>query len=581
MTNQQGAPEALRFTKKPVTIEAIQWTGKNLREVITFTDGPPDTRSTHAGMAWEAYADLVARDGLKIYTLEGKMLASPGDWIIRGVKGECYPCKPDIFEATYSPAALAAGQATAGETLGSDAIYELIHGFGHTTHEQSMEIALGIADLSPPSTTPQPAPAAVAEQWPVAHDEELLEQMYWEFDDQRRRTGEERLAFKGKMRSYASEFRRRSDGKMTFAQSVSDDMMNLADRLGSEYDDVDPRAWKHLLVYAPNESPAAVAGPSDSAIPGRLGYSALMRLADENGLGPNNVSGKLQARIELYGRAVERAAIRAQQQLAAASTTQPAPQQEAQEPCPTCAALARTVMLDQVSFDRKPDCYGIRQITDDDGVEEWEDIRTSPDVAREEANDMMATGRGELYEVVPLWTTPQPSTTAQAASSAVLKAIRKANMQLVRTGDDEFMLVTYKNAKAQCDGGKCGIGGYCDDCPTPQADSQPAPDEIINMAREQGLPETEIKGVFRVNVDDLGRMFAADRAARAPADSVLEDAARLAKITQAIRDYHFALDNREHGGVAMARAWNAICDVLNMDWVQGAESAARKQGGAT
>ena len=97
---------------------------------------------------------------------------------------------------------------------------------------------------------------------------------------------------------------------------------------------------------------------------------------------------------------------------------QPAPQQEAQEPCPTCAALARTVMLDQVSFDRKPDCYGIRQITDDEGVEEWEDIRTSPDVAREEANDMMATGRGEIYEVVPLWTTPQPSPTAQAKPDA-------------------------------------------------------------------------------------------------------------------------------------------------------------------
>lgn len=108
-------PEARLFTKKPVTIAAIQWTGKNLREVIAFTDGPPDTRTTHAGMAWEAYTDLVARDGLKIYTLEGKMLASPGDWIIRGVKGEYYPCKPDIFEATYSPAALAAGQATAAQ----------------------------------------------------------------------------------------------------------------------------------------------------------------------------------------------------------------------------------------------------------------------------------------------------------------------------------------------------------------------------------------------------------------------------------------------------------------------------------
>ena len=96
-------PEALRFTKKPVTIEAIQWTGKNLREVITFTDGPPDTRSHHAGMTWEEYADLVARDGLKIYTLEGMMLANVGDWIIRGVKGEMYPCKDEIFRLTYEP----------------------------------------------------------------------------------------------------------------------------------------------------------------------------------------------------------------------------------------------------------------------------------------------------------------------------------------------------------------------------------------------------------------------------------------------------------------------------------------------
>ena len=93
-----------RFTKKPVTIDAIQWTGRNLREVISFTDGPPDTRSAHAGMAWEAYAELVERDGLKIYTLEGRMLANIGDWIIRGVKGEYYPCKPDIFEATYTSA---------------------------------------------------------------------------------------------------------------------------------------------------------------------------------------------------------------------------------------------------------------------------------------------------------------------------------------------------------------------------------------------------------------------------------------------------------------------------------------------
>lgn len=92
------------FRKKPVVIEAIQWNGANLREIITFTDGPPEVRSMHAGEKWEDYERLVAADGLKIYTLEGKMSASVGDWIIRGVQGEHYPCKPDIFTATYEPA---------------------------------------------------------------------------------------------------------------------------------------------------------------------------------------------------------------------------------------------------------------------------------------------------------------------------------------------------------------------------------------------------------------------------------------------------------------------------------------------
>lgn len=91
----------MKFRKKPVVVEAVQWTGDNLRQVITFTDGPPETRTTHAGMKWDEYADLVKREGLKIFTLEGAMMATEGDWIIRGVKGEHYPCKPDIFEATY------------------------------------------------------------------------------------------------------------------------------------------------------------------------------------------------------------------------------------------------------------------------------------------------------------------------------------------------------------------------------------------------------------------------------------------------------------------------------------------------
>lgn len=93
-----------KFRKKPVVIDAIRWDGTNLVDVIQFTDGRlPTTNGAHAGMAWEEYTDLVQRSGLKIFTLEGAMDASVGDWIIRGVNGEHYPCKPDIFEKTYDP----------------------------------------------------------------------------------------------------------------------------------------------------------------------------------------------------------------------------------------------------------------------------------------------------------------------------------------------------------------------------------------------------------------------------------------------------------------------------------------------
>jgi len=76
------------FRKKPVVIEAVQWTGENVKEVEDFTS------STKVGYA-EEY------DTLTIPTLEGDHTANKGDWIIKGVKGEFYPCKPDIFEQTY------------------------------------------------------------------------------------------------------------------------------------------------------------------------------------------------------------------------------------------------------------------------------------------------------------------------------------------------------------------------------------------------------------------------------------------------------------------------------------------------
>lgn len=86
------------FRKKPVVIEALQFTGDNFMDIMHWAhDGmPPEMNS------------IVLHDGsgrgLLIRTLEGVHHASIGDWIIRGVKGEFYPCKPDIFDATYEPA---------------------------------------------------------------------------------------------------------------------------------------------------------------------------------------------------------------------------------------------------------------------------------------------------------------------------------------------------------------------------------------------------------------------------------------------------------------------------------------------
>lgn len=78
-----------QYRKKPVVIEAIEWTGSNLWEVFDFIGLHPS--------AWEEYEQVVETDGLKIFTLEGTHMATIGDFIIKGVHGEPYPCKPDIF----------------------------------------------------------------------------------------------------------------------------------------------------------------------------------------------------------------------------------------------------------------------------------------------------------------------------------------------------------------------------------------------------------------------------------------------------------------------------------------------------
>ncbi len=82
----------MKYRKKPVVIEAILWTG-SMQDAEAF--------GIH-----ECSQELTSTS-LQISTLEGVMAASYGDYIIKGVKGEFYPCKPDIFAATYEPVATA------------------------------------------------------------------------------------------------------------------------------------------------------------------------------------------------------------------------------------------------------------------------------------------------------------------------------------------------------------------------------------------------------------------------------------------------------------------------------------------
>lgn len=101
------------YRKKPVEVEAQQFTGgaENAKELILWMCFADDLSTTDA--EWRAGAHHEGRGGesddydpehLLIDTLEGTMRADLGDWIICGVKSEFYPCKPDVFEATYEPA---------------------------------------------------------------------------------------------------------------------------------------------------------------------------------------------------------------------------------------------------------------------------------------------------------------------------------------------------------------------------------------------------------------------------------------------------------------------------------------------
>jgi hypothetical protein len=84
-----------KFRKKPVIIDAVLFDGENWQEILKFV----------GSSAWSTsspdYHGAFDPGIVYIDTLEGRMEISKGDWVIKGVQGEFYPCKPDIFEATY------------------------------------------------------------------------------------------------------------------------------------------------------------------------------------------------------------------------------------------------------------------------------------------------------------------------------------------------------------------------------------------------------------------------------------------------------------------------------------------------
>ena len=85
-------------------IDAIQLTRANAVNVYVCVHDCTAIKTDMDLYRWDDYLSIIERKGMKIPTLEGGMTASMGDYIIKGIQGEFYPCKPDIFEATYEVA---------------------------------------------------------------------------------------------------------------------------------------------------------------------------------------------------------------------------------------------------------------------------------------------------------------------------------------------------------------------------------------------------------------------------------------------------------------------------------------------
>ncbi len=118
----------MKFRKKPVVIEAVQYTGTDESYAAVCAFAP--------GVHFEPCGDRK----FHVPTLEGPHIASPGDWIIRGVKGELYPCKPDIFSATYD----AAGAISPAPVISARGVIDRLLREADVTPGQNPAISCGV-----------------------------------------------------------------------------------------------------------------------------------------------------------------------------------------------------------------------------------------------------------------------------------------------------------------------------------------------------------------------------------------------------------------------------------------------------
>lgn len=128
------------YTKKAITIQAIQWKGDNFHKVMNFAI---DEKEKVTNVRLEDLIDIPEGENpprkIIVSTLEGDLHASINDYIIKGIKGEFYPCKPDIFEASYD-----SNETVGKETLGK---YRVGLSFNPSKNEMVDKIKSKAAEL--------------------------------------------------------------------------------------------------------------------------------------------------------------------------------------------------------------------------------------------------------------------------------------------------------------------------------------------------------------------------------------------------------------------------------------------------